>query len=162
MDERSDLDRFVDGQDVDGTYDRAVRELRRGRKDTHWMWFVFPQIAGLGRSPTSQRYAIASLAEARAYLAHPVLGRRLVECAAIIAALPADSAGPAGPAEPAGSAGSAGSARSAEDIFGPIDGAKLRSSMTLFHRADPTEPAFGDVLERYFGGRPDPETDRRL
>jgi uncharacterized protein (DUF1810 family) len=141
MDEQPDLDRFLGAQDVGGTYDRAVRELRDGRKETHWMWFVFPQIAGLGQSSISRRYAIASLAEARAYLRHPVLGRRLVECAAIVATSPVESA---------------------DAIFGPIDAMKLRSSMTLFGRADPAETVFADVLDRYFDGRPDPETERRL
>lgn len=141
MDEQPDLDRFVNAQDAGGTYDAAVRELRAGRKQTHWMWFVFPQIAGLGLSSTSRRYAIASLAEARAYLAHPVLGRRLVQCADIVATSPAGSA---------------------EAILGPIDAMKLRSSMTLFRRADPTEAVFGAVLDRYFGGVSDPETERRL
>ena len=141
LDEQPDLDRFVSAQDAGGTYDGAVQELRRGRKQAHWMWFVFPQIAGLGLSSTSRRYAIASLAQARAYLAHPVLGRRLVECANIVATSPAESA---------------------EAIFGPVDAMKLRSSMTLFRTADPAEPAFGDVLDRYFGGESDPETERRL
>jgi uncharacterized protein (DUF1810 family) len=141
MDEQPDLDRFLGAQDAAGTYDRAVRELRDGRKESHWMWFVFPQIAGLGQSSTSRRYAIASLSEARAYLRHPVLGRRLIDCAAIVATSPAESA---------------------DAIFGPIDAMKLRSSMTLFGRADPAEAVFGDVLERYFDGSPDPETERRL
>lgn len=141
MDEQPDLDRFVNAQDAGGTYDGAVCELRGGRKQTHWMWFVFPQIAGLGLSSTSRRYAIASLAQARAYLAHPVLRRRLVECADIVATSPAESA---------------------EAIFGPVDAMKLRSSMTLFHRADPAEAVFGEVLDRYFGGTSDPETERRL
>ena len=141
MDDQSDLDRFVSAQDAGGTYDSAVRELRAGRKQTHWMWFVFPQIAGLGLSSTSRRYAIASLAEARAYLAHPLLGRRLVECADIVATSPAESA---------------------EAIFGPVDAMKLRSSMTLFRRADPAAAVFGEVLDRYFGGTSDPETERRL
>jgi len=141
LDEQSDLDRFVSAQDAGGTYDSAVRELRAGRKQTHWMWFVFPQIAGLGLSSTSRRYAIASLAEARAYLAHPLLGRRLVECAEIVATSPAESA---------------------VAIFGPVDAMKLRSSMTLFRRADPAAAVFGEVLDRYFGGTSDPETERRL
>jgi uncharacterized protein (DUF1810 family) len=141
LDEQPDLDRFVSAQDAGGTYDGAVRELRDGRKQSHWMWFVFPQIAGLGLSSTSRRYAIASLAQARAYLSHPVLRRRLVECAGIVATSPAESA---------------------EAIFGAVDAMKLRSSMTLFHRADPAEAVFGEVLDRYFGGTSDPETERRL
>jgi uncharacterized protein (DUF1810 family) len=141
MDEQADLDRFVNAQDDGGMYANAVRELRGGRKETHWMWFVFPQIGGLGHSSISRRYSIASLAEARAYLRHPVLGRRLVECAGIVATSPAESA---------------------EAIFGPVDAMKLLSSMTLFDRADPAETVFRDVLDRYFGGGSDPETERRL
>jgi uncharacterized protein (DUF1810 family) len=141
MSEPFDLERFVTAQDQGGTYEAAVRELRSGRKRSHWMWFVFPQIAGLGQSPISRRYAIASLAEAQAYLAHDVLGPRLVECTRIVGDLKAPSA---------------------EDIFGGIDALKLRSSMTLFARADPTNPMFGQVLEAYFGGRADEATDRLL
>jgi uncharacterized protein (DUF1810 family) len=118
-----------------------VSELRAGRKTSHWMWFVFPQIAGLGRSPTAQQYAIASLDEAEAYLAHPVLGERLRECARILTEL---------------------EGRSAEQVFGELDALKLRSSMTLFSRAAPDEPLFGAVLERYFGGKEDPATLERL
>jgi uncharacterized protein (DUF1810 family) len=136
-----DLGRFVAAQDAGGTYDRAVAELRRGRKASHWMWFVFPQVAGLGFSATSQRFAISGLAEARAYLAHPVLGPRLTECAGLVAT---------------------SAAASAEEIFGPVDAQKLRSCVTLFGRADPAEPAFGQVLARYFGGVPDAATDARL
>jgi uncharacterized protein (DUF1810 family) len=135
-----DLERFVQAQDGHRTYAQAVAELRAGRKTSHWMWFVFPQIAGLGRSATAQAYAIADLDEARAYLAHPVLGPRLVECAEILA----------GHRD-----------RTAEQIFGGIDAVKLRSSMTLFAAADPDQPAYAAVLERFFAG-PDPETLRRL
>jgi uncharacterized protein (DUF1810 family) len=135
------LQSFVDAQDEAGTYERALDELRSGRKRTHWMWFVFPQIAGLGRSPTSRRYAIASLDEARAYLAHPVLGPRLTECAHVLAGLEGSSA---------------------QEIFGGIDAVKLRSSMTLFARADPENPLFVEVLERYFDGVPDEATDRLI
>src|SRR5579859_4200300 len=109
-----DLGRFVAAQDDGGTYQRAAAELRAGRKTGHWMWFVFPQIAGLGYSPAARTYAIRSLAEARAYLRHPVLGPRLAECARLLT-------------EQAGQAG-----RTAEQIFGDIDAIKLRSSMTLF------------------------------
>jgi uncharacterized protein (DUF1810 family) len=137
----SDLERFVAAQDAGGTYDQALAELRAGRKTSHWMWFVFPQIAGLGRSGMAQRYAIASLDEARAYLAHPVLGPRLRESAAALL----DHSG-----------------TNAEAILGAIDAMKLRSSMTLFARAAPDEPVFADVLERYFGGVADEETLRRL
>jgi uncharacterized protein (DUF1810 family) len=136
-----DLQRFVDAQDAGGTHDRAVGELRGGRKTSHWMWFVFPQIAGLGRSATSRRYAISSLEEARAYLEHPVLGPRLRECAGVVAGL---------------------EGRTAEEVFGIVDAQKLRSSMTLFMRAAPDEPVFARVIERYFEGRPDPATDERL
>ena len=141
MSQPFDLDRFVAAQDHGGTYEAAVAELRSGRKRSHWMWFVFPQIAGLGQSPISRRYAISSLAEAQAYLAHEVLGPRLVECARIVGGLKAPSA---------------------EDIFGGIDAMKLRSSMTLFARADPTNPVFAEVLEAYFGGKADEATDRLL
>ena len=136
-----DLQRFVTAQDSGGTYERAAAELRAGRKASHWMWFVFPQIEGLGYSPTARAYAITSLAEARAYLAHPVLGPRLAECAAILAAVPG---------------------RTAEQILGEVDALKLRSSMTLFAHADPGEPVFRQVLERYFDGIPDPATEQRL
>ena len=136
-----DLERFVAAQDHGGTYPRAVAELRRGSKTTHWMWFVFPQVAGLGMSEVSRRYAIGSLDEARAYLEHPVLGPRLLECAALVR-----------DAQP----------ERAEQIFGSIDTQKLRSSMTLFLRAAPDEPVFQAVLERYFDGQPDPATDARV
>ena len=137
----ADLSRFVAAQDEGGVYGRAVAELEAGRKTSHWMWFVFPQIAGLGRSPTAQRFAIASLDEAEAYLRHPVLGARLLECTRIVAEL---------------------RGRSADEIFGPTDAMKLRSSMTLFARAAPDEPLFGRVLDLYFDGVPDPATDERI
>jgi uncharacterized protein (DUF1810 family) len=136
-----DLDRFVAAQDDHGTYRRAVDELRDGRKRSHWMWFVFPQLAGLGHSAMSQRYAIASLAQARAYVQHPVLGSRLVECARLVAAV---------------------DGRSADQIFGGIDAQKLHSSMTLFARAAPDEAAFADVLDQYFDGARDSATIRLL
>ena len=132
-----DLERFVAAQDEGGTYERAIAELRRGRKSSHWMWFVFPQIVGLGQSATSQRYAIRSLDEARAYLDHPVLGPRLRECARAVLAT---------------------TGRSAVEIFGGIDAVKLRSSMTLFIEAAPEEPVFQQVLDRYFDGAKDPRT----
>jgi uncharacterized protein (DUF1810 family) len=135
-----DLERFVQAQDSGGTYQRAVAELRSGRKTTHWMWFIFPQIAGLGRSATAQAYAISDLAEAQAYLAHPVLGPRLIECAEVVAAQ---------------------QGRSAEQIFGGIDAIKLRSSMTLFAHAAPHQTIFQQVIDQYYGGQ-DPETVRRL
>ena len=135
------LERFVAAQDAGGTYDRATAELRAGRKATHWMWFVFPQIAGLGYSPTSRTYAISSLDEARAYLAHAVLGPRLIECAAILTRVPG---------------------RTAEQIFGEVDAMKLCSSVTLFMHAAPGEAVFRQVLDRYFGGIPDPATEQRI
>jgi uncharacterized protein (DUF1810 family) len=135
-----DLERFVTAQDNGGTYRRAVAELRQGRKTSHWMWFIFPQIAGLGRSAMAQAYAISNLSEAQAYLAHPVLGPRLVECAEIVASH---------------------RGLSAEHIFGGIDAIKLRSSMTLFARADPDQVIFSQVIDQYFAG-PDSETERRI
>jgi uncharacterized protein (DUF1810 family) len=140
MSDGYDLARFVDAQDSGETYVRALAELRAGRKTSHWMWFVFPQIAGLGSSGMAQRYSIGSLDEARAYLADPVLGPRLVECAGAVARH---------------------GDRTAEQIFGGIDAIKLRSSMTLFARADPDNPVFGQVLELFFTG-PDPATEQRL
>jgi uncharacterized protein (DUF1810 family) len=135
-----DLERFVRAQDSGGTYQRALTELRNGRKTSHWMWFIFPQIAGLGRSAMAQAYAISDLAEAQGYLAHPVLGPRLVECAEILASH---------------------SGLTAEHIFGGIDAVKLRSSMTLFAHADPDQAIFQQVIDQYFDS-PDPETERRL
>lgn len=133
------LSRFVEAQA--GVYDGVLDELRRGHKTGHWMWFVFPQIAGLGLSPTARFYAIADLAEARAYLAHPVLGPRLVEAVEAINALPG---------------------RDAHAVFGSPDDLKLRSSLTLFQAADPDEPAFQRALDKYFGGRADPLTLEKL
>jgi len=141
MEDRYDLERFVEAQDELGTYGRALAELRRGSKTGHWMWFIFPQIAGLGLSAMSQRYAISTLAEARAYLAHPVLGPRLRECATVVADTPG---------------------RTAEQILGGIDAIKLRSCMTLFLRADPDDAVFQRVLDDYFDGVPDRATDRLL
>ena len=141
MNDPFDLARFVAAQDQGGTYEAAVAELREGRKRSHWMWFVFPQIAGLGQSPIARRYAISSLDEARAYLAHPVLGRRLIECARIVAGLGASSA---------------------EEVFGGVDAMKLRSSMTLFARADPSNRVFAEVLDAYFAGAADQATDRLM
>jgi uncharacterized protein (DUF1810 family) len=144
------LDRYVTAQERGGTYQRAVAELRAGAKVSHWMWFVFPQIAGLGMSAMSREYAISSIAEARAYLDHPVLGSRLVECAGIVA-------------------GTEG--RSAERIFGPVDAMKLRSSMTLFAAAsggggqdlgEPGGNVFRAVLAKFFDGAADEATLARL
>jgi uncharacterized protein (DUF1810 family) len=132
----SDLERFVTAQAP--VYEQVLAELRRGRKDSHWMWFIFPQIDGLGSSPTAVRFAVRSLDGARAYLAHPMLGPRLRECARLVLTA---------------------AAASAEEVFGSVDARKLRSSMTLFHRADPAEPVFRQVLDRWFGGAPDDATD---
>jgi uncharacterized protein (DUF1810 family) len=137
------LERFVAAQDQGGTYERAVAELRAGAKVSHWMWFVFPQIAGLGLSAIAREFAISARDEARAYLAHPVLGPRLRECARIVA----DTEG-----------------RSAERIFGPVDAMKLRSSMTLFAAVDkePDKNVFRTVLAKYYGGVADEATMSRL
>jgi uncharacterized protein (DUF1810 family) len=138
----SDLQRFVDVQDQSGAYASAVRELRAGRKKGHWIWFVFPQISGLGSSPSSRLYAISNLEEAQEYLRHAVLGPRLLECTGILAAAESSSA---------------------EEIMGSaIDAMKLRSSMTLFMRAAAGESVFRTVLERLFEGEPDPATESRL
>lgn len=134
-----DLDRFVDAQAH--TYAGALRELHAGRKTGHWIWFVFPQVAGLGMSEVSRHYAIRSLDEARAYLHHPVLGPRLRECATAL--LETEDA-------------------TAEAILGAVDAVKVRSSMTLFLRADPLDPLFPAVLDRFYGGAPDPRTDELL
>lgn len=137
----ADLDRFVAAQD--GVVDRALAELRAGAKTSHWIWFVFPQIAGLGHSMMAQRYAIADLVEARAYLAHPVLGPRLIE-----------------PTE--AMLGWAGR-RSAETILGGIDAIKLRSCMTLFEAAaGATAKPFADCLDAFYDGARDPATLARL
>src|SRR6185437_11381007 len=131
------LQRFADAQEDAAIYARALSELRAGRKQGHWIWFVFPQIAGLGSSPMSQAYAIRSLEEARAYLEHPVLGPRLRESTeALLAADPGASA---------------------EAILSGIDAMKVRSSMTLLHRAAPEEQLFRDALDRFYGGEADPE-----
>jgi uncharacterized protein (DUF1810 family) len=121
-------------------YDEVLEELRNGRKTSHWMWFIFPQIVGLGHSPMSERYAIRSLAEAQAYLAHSLLGPRLRECAGLVLVI---------------------TDRTAEEVFSPIDAKKLRSCMTLFHRAAPDEPIFRGVLDRFAGGA-DPATGALL
>ena len=136
-----DLDRFVAAQDAGGTYQEALRELRAGRKTSHWMWFVFPQIAGLGHSGMAQRYAIADLDEAHAYLTHPVLGPRLVTAAESVLTHH-DSR--------------------ADDILGGIDALKLRSSMTLFAHADESQTVFRTVLDTFFDGDEDPATLERL
>ena len=134
-----DLSRFVEAQR--GVYARALAEIAAGEKRTHWMWFIFPQLEGLGSSSMARRYAIRSLDEARAYLAHPVLGMRLVKCAE--AALGVEH-------------------RSAGEIFGSPDDVKLRSSATLFAQVSAPGSAFHRLLERFFEGRPDPRTLERL
>ncbi|KPG87168.1 DUF1810 domain-containing protein [Frigoribacterium sp. RIT-PI-h] len=131
MSDPFDLDRYVRAQDSGGTHDQALAELRRGRKSSHWMWFVFPQIAGLGRSGMDRTYAIRSLDEARAYLAHPLLGPRLREAAGLAGA--ADTA-------------------DGDDRLGGVGALKLRPPMPLFRRADPPEPVFRAVLDRGFDG----------
>lgn len=136
---RDGLDRFLEAQA--STYDGALAELRRGRKSGHWIWFIFPQIRGLGHSQMSRHYAIASIEEAREYVAHPVLGARLLECGAAILEV---------------------TGRTAEEILGSIDAIKVRSSMTLFHRAAPDETVFTEVLERYYAGVADSATDALL
>jgi uncharacterized protein (DUF1810 family) len=141
MDDPFDLQRFVSAQDAHGTYDGALRELRRGHKETHWMWFVFPQISGLGHSATAKHFELSGLPEAEAYVAHPVLGPRLLDSARALLRLEGDDAA---------------------QILGPVDASKLRSSMTLFMKAVPEEPAFGEVLQKYFDGVPDERTTSRL
>jgi uncharacterized protein (DUF1810 family) len=130
-----DLQRFVDAQAR--VYTSVTAELAAGLKTSHWMWFVFPQLKGLGRSATALHYGIGSLDEARAYAAHPVLGARLRECCALLAR---------------------SHGRSAQQIFGAIDALKLRSCLTLFERAAPDEALFGALLERFYGGERDAAT----
>jgi uncharacterized protein (DUF1810 family) len=134
-----DLQRFVSAQEP--VFDRVLAELGDGRKHSHWMWFIFPQIAGLGQSPMARKYAISALAEAEAYLAHPILGPRLEECAGLVNRV---------------------ERRSANDILGYPDDLKFHSSMTLFARAAPGIPVFARALERYFDGKGDARTLSRL
>ena len=129
------LERFAAAQE--GIYQQVVKELSAGRKRSHWMWFIFPQLAGLGYSATAQRYAIGGLAEARAYLEHPVLGARLRECSALVLAV---------------------QGATVHGIFGSPDNMKFHSSMTLFAMASPDEALFRDCLDKYFGGVPDQAT----
>ena len=131
----ADLSRFLKAQEQD--YEQALREIRSGRKRSHWMWYIFPQIQGLGFSPTAQYYAIRDLQEARDYLTHPVLGARLKEISSALLDL---------------------NGLSASEIFGYPDDLKLRSSMTLFRMADLNEPVFLEVLEKYYDGKPDART----
>jgi uncharacterized protein (DUF1810 family) len=139
MDDPYLLQRFVDAQAP--VFDTVCAELRAGRKRSHWMWFIFPQIAGLGHSAMAQRFAIASLDEARAYLRHPVLGPRLRECTRLVAAI---------------------EGRAIDAIFGYPDDLKFHSSVTLFAHAAPDEPVFAECLRKYFGGAPDTATLDRL
>ena len=129
------LERFLDAQE--GVYQEALAELRAGCKRRHWMWFVFPQLAGLGHSATARHYAIADLAEAQAFLAHPLLGARLEECARALLGV---------------------RGRTAHDILGSPDDLKLRSSMTLFAEVAGPDSVFQRVLERYYGGEADART----
>ncbi len=133
------LERFVEAQR--GVMDGVMAELRAGRKTGHWIWFVFPQLAALGRSEMARHYGIGSIEEARAYLAHPVLGERLRACVEALLEV---------------------RGRSAEDVLGPVDAMKVRSSMTLFHRAAPDDPAFAAVLAKWYDGAPDTLTDELL
>ncbi|MFJ4296422.1 DUF1810 domain-containing protein [Curtobacterium sp. NPDC089689] len=134
-----DLVRFVTAQE--GVHETALAELRAGRKRTHWMWFVFPQLAGLGRSPTAQHFAITGLDQAARYLADPLLGPRLLEAVAVLTEAPAPSA---------------------EVLLGGVDAVKARSSSTLFARAAPDPAPFHAALDRWYGGREDPVTLRLL
>jgi uncharacterized protein (DUF1810 family) len=138
-DDPYDLRRFVEAQA--GVYDTVIDELASGRKRSHWMWFVFPQVRGLGSSPTAVRFGISSADEARAYLEHELLGPRLRECATLVARI---------------------DGRSAEEIFGRPDDMKLRSSMTLFARATEDNADFVAVLDKFYGGEEDPATLARL
>jgi len=135
MADAHDLDRFLNAQE--GSYETALDELQSGHKRSHWIWFIFPQIAGLGRSPTAQHYAIRSLDEAQAYLAHPILGARLHECIKALQLLPPTSA---------------------EEVFGSLDAMKVRSSLTLFAEADPGDAIVAAALDRWFDGRRDDTT----
>lgn len=130
-----DLQRFVAAQAP--VYAEVCAELRRGAKTSHWMWFVFPQLEALGRSATARRFGIGSIAEARAYTDHPLLGERLRECTRLVLGV---------------------TGRSLEEIFGPVDALKFRSSMTLFERAAPDEPAFARAIDRFCAGQRDPLT----
>ena len=135
MDDPFHLARFIDAQRND--YSQAVAELRAGRKRSHWIWFIFPQLKGLGRSPTSEHFGVASLDEARAYLAHPILGPRLEECTRLVNQIEGSSI---------------------DQIFGFPDNLKFRSSMTLFSHAAPNNAIFSAALDKYFAGEPDPRT----
>jgi uncharacterized protein (DUF1810 family) len=139
MDKPFNLDRFVEAQEP--VYSNVIAELKAGRKTSHWMWFIFPQIAGLGHSAMAQKYAITSADEAAAYLAHPLLGQRLRECSALVAAIDDKEIG---------------------DIFGAPDDMKFHSSMTLFAEVAPDEAVFQDCINKFFDGVPDQATVERL
>ena len=139
MDTQFNLERFVQAQAP--IYATVVRELTAGRKASHWMWFIFPQLAGLGHSATARAFAIASADEAAAYLAHPLLGKRLRECSALVLAI---------------------DDKEARDIFAPPDDLKFHSSMTLFAEIAPDEAVFQDCINKFFDGESDPATVERL
>jgi uncharacterized protein (DUF1810 family) len=139
MNDPYDLQRFVDAQS--GSFERACDELQKGRKQSHWMWFIFPQLRGLGHSPMASKYGISSLQEATAYLRHPILGPRLRYCTELVIKI---------------------EGRSAEHIFGVPDDLKFRSCVTLFARADSENQIFKDALQKYFAGEPDQMTLDRL
>ncbi len=139
MTDAHNLQRFVEAQNP--VYPRVLRELRNGQKESHWMWFIFPQLRGLGHSHMANVYGIASRLEAEAYLAHPILGARLKECTQIVNQI---------------------EGRSIEEIFGSPDDMKFRSSMTLFARAATDNKIFQDALRKYFAGQPDPLTLQQL
>ena len=163
MSDPFDLQRFVDAQAQ--TYEHALSELRQGQKRTHWMWFVFPQIEGLGRSGMAQRFAIRDLEEARAYLAHPILGRRLVESATALTTLDTDDPAVIFGAVDAQKLHSSMTLFALADpvaVFGSVDAQKLRSSMTLVAAAAPDEPVFREVLDHWFDGVEDDATLSRL
>ena len=133
------LKRFIDAQNP--VYDQVCSELKDGMKRSHWMWFIFPQIAGLGSSATAAKFAISSLEEAKEYLQHPVLGARLVECTELVNRI---------------------SGKSVHDIFGYPDDLKFHSSMTLFAKAAPENPVFKQAIQKYFGGKHDDRTEELL
>ena len=135
MNSDNTLNRFVEAQET--VYPQVLKELRNAKKTTHWMWFIFPQIEGLGHSSTAKYYSIKSIEEAKEYLAHPVLGKRLLECSNILLNI---------------------NDKSADEIFGYPDNMKLRSSMTLFNFVAPEQKVFADVLKKYFDGEPDEKT----
>jgi uncharacterized protein (DUF1810 family) len=139
MDTQINLERFVEAQAP--VYSAVIKELKAGRKTSHWMWFIFPQLAGLGRSATAREFAIASADEAAAYLAHPLLGARLRECSALVAAI---------------------DDKQIDEIFAPPDDLKFHSSMTLFAEIAPDEAVFQDCINKFFDGELDEATVERL